>query len=459
MPETVLSSVAAQVDAALSLRHGDPVAGPIDEKALAALLSSYDFAAPRHLSGVVDDLLSLLRGFAVRSDHPRYFGLFNPPSLPAAIAGDIVASAINPQLAVWSHAPAAAEIERKLVRLFAERVWADGAAAGTFTSGGSEANQTAVLAALGKRYPSWARDGLPRSGRRPAIYASAESHLAWIKLARAAGMGAGAVRLVASDDGLRMSGAGLAAAIERDCDYEPILVVATAGTTAQGAIDDIGSVVEVGRRHGAHVHVDAAWAGAALLHPRHHHLFAGIDGADSVTIDPHKWLSVPMGAGLYLARDWEPLVTAFGVSTGYMPSASSEHHDAYLHSVQWSRRFIGAKLFTALATLGLPGYCALIDRSIALADRLRDGLRRDGWRIVNDTTLPIVGFVLPDADDAAIRAIESSVIASGAAWISSVSVGGRLVLRACITSFESDEDDIERLLASLRAAIPSRPGG
>jgi len=452
MPDTDLPLVAAKVKTALARRRDDPVAPPIDQGALAACLAAYDFAAPRPLTDVVDDLLALLRGFAIRSDHPRYFGLFNPPALPAAIAGDLVGSAMNPQLAVWSHAPAAAEIERKLVRLFGGFVWPGIDVAGTFTTGGTEANGTALLAALARRYPGWADEGLPRDGRRPAIYASAESHLAWIKLARMAGLGADAVRLVPSDDGLRMSGAGLAAAIERDAGFDPVLVVATAGTTAQGAIDDLGGIAEAGRACDAHVHVDAAWAGAALLHPAHRPLFAGIEEADSVTIDPHKWLSVPMGAGLYLARNWAPLRRAFAVSTSYMPSASLEHRDAYIHSAQWSRRFIGAKLFTALATLGLPGYRALIDRTILLADRLREGLRRDGWAIVNDTWLPIVGFAPAEEDDEAVKRIEEAVVHSGIAWISSVKAAGRLVLRACITSFESDEADIDALLGALHDA-------
>lgn len=455
MNDTGLIGIAAKVEAALARRRDDAVAAPVDEHALSAWLDAYDFAAPRPLEGVVDDLLHLLRAFSIRSDHPRYFGLFNPPALPAAVAGDLVGSAINPQLAVWSHAPAAAEIERKLLRLFGSFVWPDPDVAGSFTTGGSEANATALWAALARRYPGWAEEGLPREGRRPAIYASAEAHLAWIKIARMAGLGAGAVRLVPSYDGLRMSGAGLAAAIERDMGFDPVLVVATAGTTAQGAIDDIAGIADVGRAHDAHVHVDAAWAGAALLHPAHRAMFAGIEQADSVTIDPHKWLSVPMGAGMFLARDCAPLTRAFAVSTSYMPSKSFDRHDAYIYSAQWSRRFIGAKLFTALGTIGLPGYRALIDRSMALADRLRDGLRRDGWRIVNDTRLPIVGFVPAKGGDEMVKRVEAAVVGSGAAWISSVRVASRLVLRACVTSFETREDDVDALLAALSEARSS----
>ena len=448
-----LAGIGAQVDAALGRRRDDAVAPAIDERALATWLEAYDFASPRPVDQVTADLLDILRHQAVRSDHPRYFGLFNPPALLPAIAGDLVASAINPQLAVWGHAPAAAEIERKLVRLFGSFAWPDADAAGTFTSGGSEANYTALLAALARRYPDWHEQGVPRTGPRPSIYASAESHLAWIKIARMAGLGSAAVRLVPAADGLRLTGEALAQAIAADHDRTAVLVVATAGTTAHGSIDDLAGIARAGHAHGAHVHVDAAWAGGALLHPDHRRHFAGLDQADSLTIDPHKWLAVPMGAGLFLARDWSPLAQAFAVSTGYMPSASHARRDAYIHSAQWSRRFIGAKLFAALATLGLDGYRRLIDRTFDRAARLRAQLRSQGWRLANDDILPVICFVPDDeSDDARIEAIARQVTDSGQAWISTVRLGGRLVLRACITSFETDEADVDLLVDVLARA-------
>jgi len=445
-PETVLAAAGAAVGRALAQRRGDRVATPLTESALKTALEAYDFAAPLPLERVVPELIHLLRNFAVRSDHPRYFGLFNPPALLPAIAGDLVAAAINPQLAVWSHAPAAAEIERKLIRLFGSLVWSDVQAAGTFTSGGSEANHTALLAALARCDPSWDRDGVRAHARRPAIYASAESHLAWIKIARMCGLGSDAVRLVPTKDGLQMTGDALARAIAADSSCAPVMVVATAGTTAHGSIDDLAGIARVGRDHGAHVHVDAAWAGGALLHPDYRHLFAGIEDADSVTIDPHKWLAVPMGTGLFLARDWQPLAQAFAVSTGYMPPTSGERHDAYIHSVQWSRRFIGARLFAALATLGLEGYRALIDRAFVLGNQLRARLLADHWHVLNRTDLPLVCFAPVAADDERVRAIEQTVVASGEAWISTVRLRRQLVLRACITSYETEAGDLDALV-------------
>jgi aromatic-L-amino-acid/L-tryptophan decarboxylase len=462
MPPSERDTVAVDLPAIARLAQdyiearGDAVVVPaLDEAALAARLAAYDFASPRPVEAVAADLLDLLGRATVRTDSPRYFGLFNPPALPAGIAGDLIAAATNPQLAVWGHAPAAAEIERKLIRLFCDLLgWPAAEQAGGFTSGGTEANHTACLTALARRYPGWARHGLAAAHPRPAIIVSAEAHLAWIKIARSVGLGAEAIRLVPAADGLALSGEAAALAIAAEPDIDPFLIVATAGTTAHGAIDDIGGLAALARAQGAHLHVDAAWAGAALLLPECRDLFAGIDAADSVTIDPHKWLAVPMGAGLYLARDWAPLEAAFAVSTGYMPSASVERRDPYIHSLQWSRRFIGLKLFMALAEAGLDGTRARLRHQVAMGALLRDGLRADGWRVLNDTMLPLVCFAPPDAaeGDAGVRRIEQEVVGSGDAWISSVRLRGSLALRACVTSYETSEADIEALLRCLRQA-------
>lgn len=409
-----------------------------------------DLDAPVDVGAAAARLLTALTGAGVRNDHPRYFGLFNPPSLPAGAIGDLLAAAINPQLAVWSHAPGAVEIERFLVETMGELVWSR-PAAGSFTSGGSEANHTVLLLALERACPDWATAGLPRRGPRLGVYVSAESHLAWIKLARAAGLGAEAVRLAPTRDGLALDAATLAAWIEQDETFRPVMICATAGTTAHGAVDDLAGLGRLAGSLDAHFHVDAAWAGAALLSPARRAVLEGIEFADTVTIDAHKWLAAPMGAGLILARDWLGLERCFGVRTGYMPSASSAHRDPYIHSLQWSRRFTGAKLWMALATLGRAGYAEMIERQFALGERLREQLSAHGWEILNRTALPLVNFAPPGAGDADVARIEREVQESGSAWISTVNLNGRLCLRACVTSFETTEDDIDALVALLEA--------
>lgn len=397
-------------------------------------------------------LLDLLAETGVRTDHPRYFGLFNPPALEAAIAGDLIANAVNPQLAVWSHAAGAVETELYLIDVLGRLIWDQQKIAGTFTSGGSEANHTALLCALARRYPEWPRRGLQAIDRTPAIFVSSESHLAWIKIARAAGLGSDAVRIVSARDGLSLDGATLAAAIESERNLDPVLIVATAGTTAHGAIDDVRGMATVAHELDTHFHVDAAWAGAALLSPEHRDILRGIECADSVTFDPHKWLAVPMGTGIYLARNWDAQSTAFAVTTGYMPSASLADRDPYIHSLQWSRRFNGAKLFLALATLGLDGYAQKIRHQFSLGKLMRERLTAAGFRIVNQTDLPLVCFVPERVETGTVDHIRRSVVESGEAWLSTVQLRGEPCLRACITSFETDESDVDALVAQLVAA-------
>lgn len=450
--EDELVAVAAMASGYLHGRAQDAVSQPVDRGHLDERLAAFDFDHPIATPQAAGLLLELLRSTGVRSDHPRYFGLFNPPALIPAVAGDLVAAVANPQLAVWGHAPTAVEIERRLVQLFTQEIWPGAPSGGSFTSGGSEANHTAVLAALGRAYPEWATAGLRALPRQPLIYVSSEAHLAWIKIARAVGLGSDAVRLVAPADGLSLEGETLRAAMEQDAKGQPLMVVATAGATAHGAIDDLYGVARAGRKVGAYVHVDAAWAGGALLAPDRRGLLAGLDAADSVTIDPHKWLGVPMGAGLFLTRDAALLRAPFAVSTGYMPPTSEDRPDPYLNSLQWSRRFIGAKLFMALAVLGRAGYAAMIERQFALGERLRDALADSGWQILNATPLPLVCFAPADGGEDEVRRIERAVVASGEAWLSTVRLRSRLCLRACVTSFETREADIDRLIELLDEA-------
>lgn len=451
--DTTLAELSALTQLAsdyFATRRDSVVTPQLDDAAIAQRLARYDFVAPQSLEQVATDIFDLLGRGTVRTDSPRYFGLFNPPSLPAAVAGDLIAAVVNPQLAVCSHAPAAAEIEKKLIRLFGSSIgWED--SAGVFTSGGAEANHTACIAALARRYPGWANRGLAAAHPKPTMFVSAEAHLAWVKIARSVGLGAEAVRLVPTRNGLELCGDALAQAVAAEPDRDPFLIAATAGTTAHGAIDAIADLSEIAQAYEAYLHVDAAWAGAALLLPEFRNLFRGIHKADSVTIDPHKWLCVPMGAGMFLAPGWKDLETAFSVSTSYMPSASIERRDAYVHSMQWSRRFIGLKVFMALTTSGLASVCRRIRHQIEIGAQLRRALAADGWQVLNDTPLPLVCFV-PAGDgnaDDSIRAIERSVVASGRAWISSVRLRGHLV---CVTSHESTGADVDVLLHCLREA-------
>jgi glutamate/tyrosine decarboxylase-like PLP-dependent enzyme len=195
--------------------------------------------------------------------------------------------------------------------------------------------------------------------------------------------------------------------------------------------------------------VDAAWGGAAALVPELKPLLSGIELADSITFDAHKFLSIPMGAGLYITRHPGALDRIFSTQASYMPKegAGLDVVEPHLHSMQWSRRFIGLKLFLTLAVAGWNGYEETIRRQTALGDLLRQLLRANGWEIVNRTPLPVVCFDKPgiDAHQIAMRIVET-----GKAWISSAVLGGsRTVLRACITNFRTEPGDVHALVKLL----------
>src|SRR5690554_2032530 len=362
----MLMNAAERTSSFLARRRDHAVCGRLPGALLQDRLDSYDFDAPRQIEAVMDDILELLAGAAVRSDHPRYFGLFNPPALPEGIVGDLLAAAVNPQLAVWSHAPAAAEVERKLLQWFGTRIgWDLEETAGMFTSGGTEANHTALIAALSRRYPGWPRSGLAgTAGRRPVVYVSSEAHLAWIKITRSVGLGSDSVRLIPTADGLRLDAETAKSFLLQEPHLDPVLFVATAGTTAHGAVDDIRGLAALARSRQAHFHVDAAWAGGAVVSDALRRLLPGIELADSVTIYAAILLAVPMGAGMISSSDRAALEARFSVGIGYIPTSSVKHRAPYIHSLRWFSRFIELKLFMALATLGKQGYSELVERQV-----------------------------------------------------------------------------------------------
>ncbi len=416
------------------------------------LAETFDLERAMPLPRVVEEVTDMLERWQVQVTHPRYFGLFNPSVTPASVIADTLVAAFNPQLAAWSHSPAANEIERFTLQAIAKRLGFDPeATAAHFTSGGAEANLTGVVAALADAFPEWAGAGVRGLPGEPRLYLSGEGHHSIHKAARVTGLGDEAVARVRTDAAGRMKLEDLEAqvAADRRSRLRPFLVVATAGTTASGAIDPLEGVAELCAREGLWLHVDAAWAGAAALSPRLRRHLAGLERADSLTFDAHKWLSVPMGAGMFFCRRPSALEAAFGLRTPYMPAArrGAEVQDPFSHSLQWSRRFIGLKLFMTLAEAGFPGIVERIEHQTRIGERLRSRLEAEDWTIANDTPLPIVCFTRPGLD---VRRLVARLHAEQIAWMSPIRIArGPLLVRACITSYRTTEEDIDRTVAEL----------
>jgi glutamate/tyrosine decarboxylase-like PLP-dependent enzyme len=424
----------------------------IDMSALRAQLRDFDFQTPRELEKLLPWTIAQLEHGVVHMTNPRYFGLFNPaPSFPA-LCGDRLTGAFNPQLATATTSPAAVEIELHVIRAVAHRIGLPAASTGHFTSGGSEANYTAVLCALTRANDSFASDGARAFSGRPVFYISRESHLAWVKIGHQAGIGRSAVRQVPTDGSGRMDPDALAGMLDEDTARGciPVAIVATAGTTNAGMIDPLGRCAELARELGLWLHVDAAWGGAVMASEQLRHLLDGIERADSVTIDAHKWFATTMGCGMFITRDPRILSSTFQVSTGFMPSNTASV-DPYVTTAQWSRRFLGVRLFLSLAAAGWSGYARHVERSVELIARLRALLAERGWQIANNSSLAVL-CVQPPPGTVDPRTIASRVLASGHAWVAVAKYEGRDVIRVCLTHGEATTDDIRELAAALTNA-------
>ncbi|HKQ80526.1 MAG TPA: aminotransferase class V-fold PLP-dependent enzyme [Blastocatellia bacterium] len=439
------------------------VAPDLDLEKVRGALAGRDFNQPTGAVEALDFVADAMRRFQLHTRHSRYFGIFNPASTTMGIAADTLVAAFNPQLAAWSHSPFAAEVERHLVRAFGQKFGYElSDADGVFTTGGSEANHTALLTALISAAPEFGERGLRASAAQPVLYVSSQGHHSFLKAARACGLGAAAVREIPVGADLRMDVGALTDRVARDRQegFRPLMVVATAGTTNAGVIDPIAELAEVAERERVWFHVDAAWGGAAAFVPELRATLDGIEKADSITFDAHKWLSAPMGAGLYLTRHPEILERTFGVTASYMPldAAELEVVDPFTHSIQWSRRFTGLKVFMSLLVAGWEGHAEAIRHQTAMGHSLRLRLQESGWDVINRTPLPVVCFVDRALREGAtaeyLNAVCKSVVASGQSWLSIARIGDdhRPALRAGVTNYRTKDADVDALVESLNRA-------
>jgi len=412
------------------------------EEIRAYLGGRYEFATRMSLEHVIADIEKMLQTWQVQVTHPRYFGLFNPSVTLASVVADTLVAMYNSQLANWRTSPAANEIERHTLHWLSSKLGLPDGSACTFTSGGMEANLSAAVVGLTHSFSGYGEYGLRGLPASPTIYLTKEAHHGYNKIAHMTGLGRRALRMVATDPQLRMDVHDLERQVidDRRNGFAPFMVVGTAGTTAVGVIDPLPEIGRICRVEGLWFHVDAAWGGSAILSPMLRHHLAGIETADSITCDAHKWLSVPMGCGMFFCRHTESVAEAFRAEVSYMPGKQSGPvRDPYTTSAQWSRRFIGLKLFMALAHHGESGYVEMIDHQATMGNVLRHSLTNFGWKIVNSTPLPLVCFTRDGLDTTKfIAALHERQIA----WMSPVEIAGTPAVRACITSYRTTEPDI-----------------
>jgi aromatic-L-amino-acid/L-tryptophan decarboxylase len=398
--------------------------------------------------------------------HPRFFGYFPANASLHSLLGDMLSGALGAQGMLWSTSPAATEVEQVLMDAFADALGLDPAF--TFAGGGggciqdsaSSAALVALLAALHRADPNWRETGVTGAER---VYVTAETHSAFAKAARVAGLGARSLRTVDSAPGsLAMSPDALAAAVRADVEagLRPVLVCPTVGTTGTGAVDPVRAVAEVAREHGVWVHVDAAWAGVAALCPEFRHLLDGAELVDSLCTNAHKWLLTAFDASLMWVRDGAALPAALSITPEFLRNTASES-GAVVDYRDWQvplgRRFRALKLWAVVHGTGLSGLRAHIREHVALAAKLADRVRADpAFELAAEPSLALVCLRVvtgagPEADDAACREVLARVNGSGAAFLTHTVADGRYVIRVAIGSVSTRPEHVDQLWDRLRA--------
>jgi aromatic-L-amino-acid decarboxylase len=419
------------------------------------------------------DLLERFRRDVVPSSFhlpsPRYFGLMNPTPLPIAVFAEAMAAALNQNLGAWHHGPAATAIEGTVVRWLCELADYPGTSFGSLTSGGTQANTTGLKVALAEKLPVTTRRGLQGLERRPVLYCSEEAHFSIEKSANIIGLGAEAgVRKVPVDSSGRIRVDALREMIGKDRTggLEPFCVVGIAGVTSNGVIEPLAELAEVAEAESLWYHVDAAYAAGALMSERLREALRGIERADSITMDPHKWWAMPYPCGAILTRDGEAARRALTHESVYIPPTEGIEFRHY--SMVGSRPFSALKLWMAMKLVGRRAYGRLAEEQVELTRRFVAELTRDGeWEAVTpvDTAIAAVRWVgkkegtegtegtdgWKGLDDAQDRIVER-VLAKRRHWISATTTVGRRAIRVMVISYLTRWEHLEELIGELRAA-------
>ncbi len=396
---------------------------------------------------------------SLHNGHPRFLGYITASAAPAGMLADLLASALNPNCGAWNLSPVASEIEAQTVRWISELLDYPTDCGGLMVSGGNMANMVGFWAARAAAGGDEIRS-VGQGDRKLAVYASAETHT-WVQKATdLAGMGTDAVRWIPTGAQLRMDLDALAARMDADiaAGWTPMMVVGTAGSVMTGAVDDLEAISRICRERDCWFHVDGAYGGFAAMLPDAPEGLRHIGLADSVAVDPHKWLYAPLEAGCALVKDSQRLRDAFSYHPPYY-HFGIEATNFVDFGPQNSRGFRALKVWTQLRQVGRSGYEQMIGDDISLARRLHSnaeahpeletgpaGLSISTFRYVPTRLRDEVGDEATEKYlDDLNRELQTRLERGGEVFLSNAVVGGRYLLRGCIVNFRTDAADVDAI--------------
>jgi glutamate/tyrosine decarboxylase-like PLP-dependent enzyme len=385
-------------------------------------------------------------------DHPRFFAFVPSPGNPLSALASLLAAGHNVFAGTWLEASAAAQIELTTLDWLRQLCGLPPWASGIFTSGGSMANLTALAVARESKVG-------PHSDRA-VVYSSDQTHSSVARALRVLGFGAEQYRQLETDDTYRLVPESLARQLASDCTagLKPVAIVANAGTTNTGAVDPLPELAELARLHQVWLHVDASFGAPAILSSEGRRVLAGLGLADSITLDPHKWLFQPFDCGCLLVRTAEMLEQTFRVLPEYLRDVTSAEGEVNFcdRGIELTRPFRALKLWMTFKSFGSRAIASAIERGLALARLAEEEIRaRGNWRVVTPAQLGIVTFRYelpgggPGRRAELHRALIRACIQDGTLMISSTELRGETVLRMCTLNPRTTDADIRRSVGQL----------
>jgi aromatic-L-amino-acid/L-tryptophan decarboxylase len=412
-----------------------------------------------------DSLLKVFREtivpFSRQNAHPRMFGYVQSPGTPIAAFADLLASTLNANLTIWRSAPAPVELERLTIDWIRQILGFNPEAGGLFVSGGSMANLAALAAA---------RQTKEHSLGRLRMYASSATHFSITKAAALLGIGRENVQHVAVDEHFKMRMDDLVEKITADLEagYVPFCVVANAGAVDTGAVDPLAEIRDVSNRFELWMHVDGSYGAFAVLAESARKLFAGMEQADSIALDPHKWLYLPVDVGCVIYRDPEIARAAFAHEAEYTRMFGEKADEAFIcwdYGPELSRRFRALKVWMLLKGMGLDRLSEAIESNLACARHLESMVQASAdFEMAAPVELSIFCFrhvpaqlrnKSPEAIDAFNERLLVALQRDGSSYLSNATLDGRFALRGCVLNYRTTLRDMEILLDDLRRVAKS----
>jgi aromatic-L-amino-acid decarboxylase len=429
-----------------SFDRARPSEPPLDERVRELLAASLPETDSPVLEAL-DDTARILDE-SIAQPRPRYFAFIGSSGLEIGVVADALASCFDVNLALW--AAAATHVEQQALRWAGEFIGFP-AGGGAFTSGGTVSNLTGLAAARQQALPDCREQGV--GGSTPAVYGSIDAHYSVRRAVELLGFGSRCLRLLPMDDRRRLLPGALAEAIDADRAQgaTPVAAVANAGTTLTGAVDPIEALADVCEDRGIWLHVDGAYGVAAATTPSAGHLFAGLERADSVTLDAHKWLFLPKACGVVLVRRREDLHGALAHEEDYIPRDRPDHHMVDI-TLEYSRPFRALKVWLAFRAHGADAIRAAIERNLRQARLLHAEIARcdDLELLCGEPPLSVVPFRhvppgITDLDDHNLRLV-AALQETGDVWVAPARVDGAVCLRPCIVNYRTTDDDVRELV-------------